>query len=155
LHQAAQNLFGKGQSMSKSAGEGTTARQDYRFWTEEKLRNTDTDKQGHVNNGVMSCFFEAGRIELLAAAEIAAIRALTSIVVVRMLINFRKELFFPGKVGVGTRIARVGRTSIEFLQAIHAANGEVASAEATCVLLDRATRKPTPVPEQLRAYLMG
>lgn len=141
--------------MSESEGGVVCARQDYRFWTEEKLRNTDTDKQGHVNNGVMSYFFEAGRIELLAAPEIAAIRALTSIVVVRMLINFRKELFFPGKVDVGTRITRVGRSSIECLQAIYAANSEVANAEATCVLLDRATRKPTPVPEQLRAYLMG
>ena len=141
--------------MNQAEGTSAAVAADYRFWTEEKLRNTDTDKQGHVNNGVMSSFFEAGRIELLAAPEIAAIRAATSIVVVRMLINFKKELFFPGKVRVGTRVAKVGRTSIECLQVIYAANGEVASAEATCVLLDRATRKPTPVPEQLRAYLMG
>jgi acyl-CoA thioester hydrolase len=130
-------------------------RAQYRFWTEEKLRNADTDQQGHINNAVLSTLYEAGRIDLLAAPEIAKIRAATSIVVVRMLVNFRKELFFPGKAWVGTRVARVGRTSLDFEQAVFAANGEVSSAEATCVLLDRAARKPTPVPDELRAYLTG
>ena len=141
--------------MNQAEGSSALPALNYRFWTEEKLRNADTDQQGHVNNGVMSSFFEAGRFELLDAPEIAAIRAATGIVVVRMLVNFRKELFYPGTVRVGSRVTRVGRTSFEFQQAIHAVNGEVATAEATCVLLDRATRRPTPVPELLRAYLTG
>ena len=128
---------------------------DYRFWTEEKLRNADTDQQGHVNNANIATFFESGRIDILSAPAIAQVRAVTSILVVRLLTNFKKELFFPGTVRVGTRVARVGRTSLTFEQTIHAANGEVATAEATCVLIDKATRKPTPVPEALRAYLTG
>ena len=141
--------------MNQADDNSASAVPDYRFWTEEKLRNTDTDRQGHVNNGVMSSFFEAGRIEILDAPQIAAIRAVTSIVVVRMLINFKQELFYPGTVRVGSSVTRVGRTSFDFLQAIVAANGLVATAEATCVLMDRASRKPTPVPDLLRAYLTG
>ena len=87
--------------------------------------------------------------------EVASIRAVTRIVVARMLINFKKELFYPGKVRVGTRVKRVGRTSFEFEQAIYAASGEVCTADAACVLIDRVTRKPTPVPEEMRVYLMG
>ena len=30
----------------------------YPFWTEEKLRNADTDRLGHVNNAVFATFFE-------------------------------------------------------------------------------------------------
>lgn len=131
------------------------ARAAYRFWTEEKLRNNDTDQQGHVNNAVISTLFEAGRIDVLSAPEIAAIRKVTQIVVVKTLINFRKELFFPGKVQIGSRISRVGRTSLDFDQVVNAANGEVATAETTCVLLDRATRKPIPVPDALRMFLTG
>jgi len=130
-------------------------RAQYRFWTEEKLRNNDTDQQGHVNNAVISTLFEAGRIDVLSAAEIAAIRKVTQIVVVKTLINFRKELFFPGKVQIGSRISRVGRTSLDFDQVVHAANGEVSTAETTCVLLDRANRKPIPVPDELRMFLTG
>ena len=128
---------------------------DYRFWCEEKLRNADTDQQGHVNNAILATLLEAARIELLAAAEIEDIRAATQIVVAKQLIVFKKELFFPGTARIGTRCARVGRTSLDFVQAIQAANGEVATAEATCVLLDRGTRKPTAVPERLRTYLTG
>lgn len=127
----------------------------YRFWCEEKMRNADTDKQGHVNNAVIATFFEAGRIEVLDDPAIGAFRQTSNIVVVRMLINIRKELFFPGKVRIGTRVPRVGRTSMDFESALFAANGEVATAEVTCVLVDKATRKPTPVPDGMRAFLTG
>ena len=127
----------------------------YRFWCEEKLRNADTDQQGHVNNAIMATLLEAARIELLAAAEIEDIRAATQIVVAKQLIVFKKELFFPGIARIGTRCARVGRTSLDFVHTIQAANSEVATAETTCVLLDRTTRKPTAVPERLRTYLTG
>lgn len=128
---------------------------DFRFWTEEKLRNADTDQQGHVNNAVMATLFEAGRIEVMERPEIAEVRKVTNIVVVKLLVNFRRELFFPGKVRIGSRIARAGRTSFDFESAIFAANGVVSTAEATCVLLDRATRKPTEIPPAMRAFLLG
>lgn len=131
------------------------AEADYRFWCEEKLRNADTDQQGHVNNAVVASLFEAGRIEVLGSPEIAEIRKVTSIVVAKLLIQFRKELFFPGRVRIGTRVPHIGRTSLQFDAAVFAANGVVATSEATCVLIDRATRKPTPVPEALRAFLTG
>ena len=131
------------------------AEADYRFWCEEKLRNADTDQQGHVNNAVIASLFEAGRIEVLTSPQIAEIRKATSIVVVKLLIHFRKELFFPGRVRIGSRVPRIGRTSLDFEAAVFAANGVVATSEATCVLMDRATHKPTPVPEALRAFLTG
>lgn len=127
-----------------------TAAADHPFWTEEKLRNADTDRQGHVNNAVIATFFEAGRIEVLAHPDIASFRDDHAIVVARLLILYKKELFFPGTVRVGSRIARIGRSSFDFDQVLLAANGEVASAQATCVLIDRATRKPAPLPDAMR-----
>ena len=108
-----------------------------------------------MNNAILATLFEAGRIDVLAAREIAEIRAATQIVVARLLINFKKELFFPGMAKVGTRVPRVGRTSMAFEQVIVSSNGEVANAEATCVLLDRKTRKPLEVPPVMRAFLSG
>jgi acyl-CoA thioester hydrolase len=127
----------------------------YLFWTQEKLRNADTDQQGHINNAVVATLFEAGRIDVLAGEPIKAIRAATQIVVARLLIDFKKELFFPGSVRVGTRVPRIGRTSMDFEQTVIAANGQTATALATCVLLDRVTRKPIAVPDAMRAYLQG
>lgn len=126
----------------------------YPFWTDEKLRNADTDRQGHVNNAVIATLFEAGRIEVLTDPRIATRPATTSIVVVRLLIDYRKELFFPGSVRIGSRIGRVGNTSFVFEQTLQSPDGEVAHAEATCVLIDLATHKPTPVPDTLRRFLL-
>ena len=131
------------------------AEDQYRFWTEEKLRNADTDQQGHVNNAIFATFFEAARIDVMSRPEVGEIRAVTQIVVVRTVINFRKELFFPGMVRIGTRVPRIGRTSLDFAHVLLGADGEVADSEATLVLLDRATRKPMAVPEKLRVYLTG
>ena len=71
------------------SGNTDSARDQYRFWCEEKLRNADTDQNGHVNNAVVATLFEAGRIELLAAPQTAHIRKATSIVVAKQLVNFK------------------------------------------------------------------
>jgi acyl-CoA thioester hydrolase len=128
---------------------------DFRFWTTEKLRNADTDRQGHVNNAVIGSFFEAGRIEVLDHPDNVAIRQANGIVVARQLINYKKELFYPGQVRVGTRVSRIGRSSFDFEQVLIADNGEVASGQATCVLIDRETRKPVAVPDAMRLHLTG
>lgn len=127
----------------------------YRFWTRENLRNADTDLQGHVNNAVVGTLFEAGRIEALDGPPIRAIREHTLIVVARLLVEYRQELFFPGFVEVGSRVPKIGRSSVLFEQVVVASNGTTATAEATCVLLDRATRRPIAVPDDMRRYLMG
>ena len=41
------------------------------FITNEKLRNGDTDQQGHINNAKIATFFESGRVEVLADAVLA------------------------------------------------------------------------------------
>lgn len=138
-----------------AAAVATVPEDQYRFWSDEKLRNADTDQQGHVNNAIFATFFEAARIDVVSRPEIAGIRAVTQIVVVRTAINFRKELFFPGMVRIGTRVPRIGRTSLDFAHVLIGADGVAADSEATLVLLDRATRKPMAVPEALRIYLTG
>lgn len=126
----------------------------FRFWTEEKLRNMDTDQFGHVNNSAMASFFEAGRMEIFRAPAVRPLMAGVSIAVVRLLIEFHRELFYPGTVRIGSTVKRVGKTSFEVAQALFG-EGRIASAEATCVLIDQSTRRPHPVPDELRAYLLA
>ena len=132
----------------------TSTQADYPFWCDEKLRNGDTDQQGHINNAVMATFFEAGRMEVFAHPGLDALRASSMFVVVRLLIDYKHELFYPGVVRVGSRVTEIGRTSFKFDQTLMSGNVEVAHAQATCVLLDATTRKPTPVPDDVRALLL-
>jgi acyl-CoA thioester hydrolase len=128
-------------------------RSEFRFWTEEKLRNRDTDQFGHVNNAAIASFFEAGRMEMLSGPDAAPHAEGASLAVVRLLIEFSRELFFPGRVEVGSSVTGVGNTSFNVRQALFDDAGCVASAEATCVLIDAALRTPRAIPEGLRAYL--
>ena len=126
---------------------------DFRFWCDEKLRLADTDRQGHINNAAIATLFEAGRVEILELPALAAYLRGTATVLARVIINYRQEFHFPGRVRVGANIAKVGRTSFEIAQSMFAVNGCVATAESTIVLIDHATRRPTPVPDGMRQFL--
>jgi acyl-CoA thioester hydrolase len=130
------------------------ARDDFRFWCEEKLRNADTDQFHHVNNAVMATFFEAGRMEVFGAADVKALMGSANIAVVRLLMNFHRELFYPGKVSIGTSLTRIGDRSFEIAQGLFDDEGCVASADVVCVLLDPAARGAHPVSAPLRQQLL-
>jgi acyl-CoA thioester hydrolase len=127
---------------------------DFAFWTEEKLRFCDTDLLGHVNNAVFSEFAEAGRVELLTAAGGTHTDSYEA-VIVRLLVNFHREIHFPNRVRIGSAIARVGTSSFDILQGMFVGEDCVGSAESTLVLIDPRSRRPTPVPPALRERLLG
>ncbi|SIT46652.1 Thioesterase superfamily protein [Paraburkholderia piptadeniae] len=132
-------------------------RRDFRFWTEEKLRNADTDQFRHVNNAVIATFFEAARMEIFAPPAIRALMGGANLAVVRLLIEFSAELHFPGRVRVGSTVVEVGRTSFSVRQGLFggARVDCCAAAQAVCVLVHGETRCPHPVAPQLRAYLLS
>jgi acyl-CoA thioester hydrolase len=74
--------------------------------------------------------------------------------IVRLIVDFRAELFYPGVVDIGTRILRLGRASFTMAQAVFAGDSCAATAESTCVLVDTETRRAVPVPEALRRELL-
>ena len=129
-------------------------RADFRFWTEEKLRNPDTDQFRHVNHAAMVSLFEAGRMELFARPEVRPLMQGTNLAVVRLLLHFHRELFYPGMVSVGSVIASVGNTSFTCLQGLFDGQGCVASAEAVCVMFDPEAGRARGIQDSLRAYLL-
>jgi acyl-CoA thioester hydrolase len=137
------------------ASRAAPARDAFRVWTEEKLRNPDTDQFGHVNNAVMASFFEAGRMELFGGRPDDPDSAKLQLVVVRLLMNFHKELYYPGRVAIGSAVMRVGRSSFDVAQGLFMGDDCIASAEATCVAFDPARRRSTEIPETMRRYLSG
>jgi acyl-CoA thioester hydrolase len=117
--------------------------------TGDIIRFGDLDPQGHVNNTVFATFFETGRVMLLREPgnELGAPGATT--VLARLDISFLRELHWPGEVTIGTGTTHVGRSSYSFLQAVFH-NGECAgTANATMVMIDAATRKSRPLPDNV------
>ena len=69
--------------------------------------------------------------------------------------NYRRQLTFPDTVEVGSRITRIGRSSLTMAHAIRSReqNAIVADGESTIVVFDYRSQKPTPVPEDIRAAI--
>ncbi len=145
------------QDLRARADRGRPAPADFRFWTDEKLRNADTDQFRHVNNAAMATFFEAGRMEIFAPACIRALMEGSNLAVVRFSIEFRSELHFPGRVRIGSTVLSVGTTSLQVRQGLFADLGDACTAvgEAVCVLVHPDSRRPHPVSTELRRYLLG
>jgi len=121
------------------------------FWTEEKLRLADTDMNGHINNGAIGAFCEAGRAEIMHAVAGPPETRAVGMAVARVEIDYLREIHYPGRVRIGTCVARIGRSSITVEQGLF--QGEVcfATSRAVMVMLDRTTRRPAELPEALRA----
>ena len=130
-------------------------RAEFRFWTEEKLRNPDTDQFRHVNHAAMVSLFEAGRMELFARPEVRPLMQGTNLAVVRLLLHFHRDLFYPGMVSVGSVIASVGNTSFSCMQGLFDDKGCIASAEAVCVLFDPIAGRAHNIEDALRALLLS
>ncbi|MCH8685326.1 acyl-CoA thioesterase [Pedomonas mirosovicensis] len=126
-------------------------RASFRHFTQERIRFSDTDMVGHVNNTAYAVYCETGRVEFNRA--VAAMDGPFGGVIARVAINMRAETYFPGTVEIGTGVLRIGRTSYTLGQGLFVGDTCVATAEGVIVVLDRASRKPLLLPDDLRAAL--
>jgi acyl-CoA thioester hydrolase len=119
-------------------------------WTDDVLRFGDTDAIGHVNNSVFAVLCESGRVRLFREKLNPTLGEGQYFVIARLAIDFRAELHYPGAVRTGTWITRIGRSSLGLRQAILDGETVAGEAEGVCVLMDRATRRPTSFPDVTR-----
>jgi acyl-CoA thioester hydrolase len=130
-----------------------TDRASYTLWTFDKIRFSDLDGQGHVNNAVFATYFEAGRVEYFRDPALALLTSDETCVLARMAIDFLAELRYPGTVDVGGRIAAIGRSSFTMGQALFSGTRCISTAEAVMVMIDMTTRKSKPLSPRVKAWL--
>ncbi len=131
-------------------------RSDYRHFLTIQTRWMDNDAYGHVNNVVYYSFFDTVVNEYLIRAGVLDIACGDTIgLVVETQCNYFSELSFPQKVVGGLRVSRIGNSSVCYEIGIFAEDRDSACAQGRFVhvYVDRATRRPTPVPAALRAAL--
>jgi acyl-CoA thioester hydrolase len=128
-------------------------RSAFRHWVREVCRYGDTDRQGHVNNAVFATFCESGRVGFLRLGEPRLVPAGFEFVIVRLTINFRRELMWGDVVDIGTDVSRIGNSSLVAVQGLFRGGECVADAESVLVMMDAQTRKSAPLPTDLRERL--
>jgi acyl-CoA thioester hydrolase len=126
---------------------------DYPIRTSEKLRFADTDRNGHITNSVFAVCCQNARMELLCDPRRVPIPSGTQFVVARLVLEFHTEMHWPGTVEIGTRIDRIGRSSVMLNQALFVSDACVATSESLVVLIDAGTRRSTSLPAETVAAL--
>ncbi len=130
-------------------------REDFPHWIEDAIRYNDTDRQGHVNNAVFATLCESGRVAFLHRPGMPPLPPGHSVVLARLELDYLGELFWPEVVAIGTRALPPGRASVLLEQVILRGDTCVARARSTVVLVDDATRRSSPWPEDMRSGLLG
>ena len=119
--------------------------EDFPYRLTDNVRFADLDLNGHVNNAVYATYFETGRVTLMKDQSYWRLPQGLAWIMVRLDIHFRAELHWPGTIEMGLGVTKFGRTSVSFDQVVFSDGRCVASAQAVTVLIDQATRKPTPL----------
>jgi len=131
-------------------------RTSYREFRLIPTRWLDNDAYGHVNNVVYYGWFDTAVNALLVEWGLLDIQHGATIgLVVETGCRYHRSIAFPEVVEAGVRIARLGSSSVRWEVGIFTAGHEQAAAQGffVHVYVDRATRRPTPLPDIWRTTL--
>ncbi|MGO8914175.1 MAG: acyl-CoA thioesterase [Bradyrhizobium sp.] len=123
--------------------------EDFPYRLTDNVRFADLDPNQHVNNAVYATYFETGRVTLMKDRRYGLMPPGLGWIMVRLDIHFRAELRWPGIIEMGLGVSKFGRTSVTFDQVVFSEGKCVASAHGVTVLIDEATRKPTPLTPEI------
>ena len=128
-------------------------RASFTTWSADFARFGDTDRIGHINNAAYATYLETARTALFVGPPNSPVPPGCLLVIVSLSLHFRAEMQWNGPVEIGTRLLRPGRTSFTLGHGIFKDGACCATAESVLVLIDEATRRPTPLTEAFRARL--
>ncbi len=133
-------------------------RGDYARLTPMTTRWMDNDMYGHVNNVVYYSFFDtAVNNALIAEGLLDPVQGSTIGLVVETSCRYHASLAFPETIEAGIRVARIGTSSVVYEVGLFRLGEDQAAAEGRFVhvYVDRATRRPVPLPPPMRSFLQS
>ena len=133
-------------------------RADYAAFRSITTRWADNDVYGHVNNVVYYSWFDTAVNAHLIEVGVLDIHAGAVIgLVVETGCRYAAPLAFPQVIEAGIRAAKIGTSSVRYEVGLFAEGEAEAAAEGFFihVYVDRETRRPVPLPADLRAALQA
>ncbi len=133
------------------------ARADYHHFRSISTRWMDNDVYGHVNNVVYYSYFDTVVNQYLMEQGVLDIERSTVVgLVVETQCNYFSPISFPDLVHAGLRVVKLGTSSVRYEVGLFRNDEPLASAQGhfVHVYVDRATRRPTALPEMMRIALL-
>lgn len=131
-------------------------REDFKILRPMPTRWNDNDHYGHVNNVAYYSYFDSAVNGYLIEATGTDTRELSAIgLVAETSCRYLKELSFPDHLYVGLRLERLGTSSVIYQLAIFRGDDSEPAAVGRFVhvYVDRAQRRPVPIPVEIRSAL--
>jgi acyl-CoA thioester hydrolase len=128
----------------------------YKAFQTITTRWMDNDVYGHVNNVQYYSFFDTAVNRWLIEQGVLDIHNGAVIgLVVETSCSYFKPIAFPETVHAGIRVAKLGNSSVRYEVGLFRDDDDTVSAAGyfVHVYVDRASNRPVPLPEPLRAAL--
>ena len=122
-----------------------------------ELRWGDLDAFNHVNNSNFMTYLEEARIRWFDSLGEEGVTETTAPLLAAVQMNYRVPIPYPSSVVVELFADRVGNTSVTIGHRIANEDGTVLHADGHVVMvwIDRATGRPTPLPDAVRNAIAG
>jgi acyl-CoA thioester hydrolase len=144
------------------APDGLTGR-DFPVHWPVLTRWADNDMFGHLNNAVYYQLFDTAINGWIGTnATLDPVTTSAQGIVAESGCRYFSELHFPERLVVGVAVTRLGNSSVTYRLGIFRAGEELAENEPQAVAavghwvhvyIDKTTRRPTPIPDDIRALL--
>ncbi|MCA1031964.1 acyl-CoA thioesterase [Bacillus timonensis] len=134
--------------------------ESFHFYHSVKVRFSETDMFGHLNNTVPFVYFEEARIEFFKRIGLMqkwTLSASTEIpVVANIQCDFIKQVFFDQHLKVYVKVNHIGSSSIDLHYMGTTNEGEIVfSGRGTIVQISKSTGKSSPWSEEVKELLMN
>jgi len=126
----------------------------YRHWVDDVIRFSDQDPGGHVNNTAYAAYVEHGRVTTMRAAGFERLAG-SRFVLAHLEIDYLAEAHFPGALRIGTRVERIGTSSVTFGHAVFQAGRCLARAKSVLVHMSGPGSAPLPEAARLAIARIG
>jgi acyl-CoA thioester hydrolase len=131
-------------------------RSAYRAFSAITTRWMDNDAYGHVNNVVYYSWFDtAVNAHLIERGVLDIHHGRTIGLVIETQCNYFASLAFPQTIEAGLRVAKLGTSSVRYEVGLFAQGEPLTAARGhfVHVYVDRDTRRPVPLPPDLKTVL--
>ena len=135
------------------------AKQDFAFFHRLRVRWAEVDRQDIVFNGHYLTYFDLSMTEYLRAMGFpypaGLLDAGSDLYVVKATVEYKASAHYDEEIDIYCRVARIGRSSIQFLFEIHRGDDLLITGENIYVNANPKTRQSAPVPDVLRNAIKG
>lgn len=131
----------------------------FSFSTQVRVRFSETDMYGHVNNTVIFTYFEYARIEYLKALGLMFTNKNGQdnlLVVADLQCDYMQQVFFDEVLTIYVKTESVGNSSMDLHYLVKNERDEVCfTGRGTLVQLNQQTGKGAPLLEEQKKLLLG